>query len=98
MRRKSGWAKYQIKHRAKIGNDIQIRGMSWQIYAEHGNRSILEERKKKDEKWQEEKIKEGWVEKYNYTVWVYKIVKNQRQSNYRKFDWYRLVRRPIEGW
>lgn len=97
-RRKSGYAKHQLKNRAKPGDIIYIKGLPWVIAKESRNkgagshiitgRQILQEFLKKKKKFEEDNPRIRTYSRYDW-----KIVKSQRQKNDINYDWYRLVSR-----
>jgi len=97
-RRKSGYAKYQLKNRARPGDTIYIKRSPWMIVLESKDRGFGDFKKTGRQILEEKLEKKKVFEEENpgikvYTPYEWKIVKSKRQKNDIQYDWYRLVSR-----
>lgn len=96
-----GWGKYARKHATKIGSEVRYGGKYWIIWAQSGYKSQMEDAKEKAEQSQIKRLAElspYMADKYPSmaTKYIWRIQKTTRQINYKKSDWFRLLRRVKE--
>jgi len=96
MRRPCGFAIAALKRRAKVGDSIYYQRQQWTIVAEGDKLQLkrLESTlakliKSSEERWCKYKDNDRFAA-WNYE---YKLIKKTRQRDYRKYDWYQIIRR-----